>query len=273
VLATFGSALPDAFSSDLNVADVETNGSWDDLEKTYQINLDPQKLMNAPAVIKGNYGRGKVVLSLVHFDTPYDYNGRQVLSNLWEYFLGEKAGFRVQAGVGSRSRDEPASRGSGAREETQNTVRKNPIQDSYVLCSELISLGERNFLWFWRNSMLLEWRRGVRGLEYNTLYILIKEISDILNNQNSRGVLQYGPAMCNIRDPLEEFIKKAKKLLILERHALQKGPLTYERCNDPEILELRKELFSESKSHGGMFKKVVNQIDELLYILLTKLTG
>ncbi len=120
--------------------------------------------------------------------------------------------------------------------------------------------------------MLLQWRRGVRGLEYNTLYMLIKAISDIVSSQNSGDILQYYSAMDKIRDSLAEFIKKAKKLLILERHALQKGPITFDRCDDPEIQELRKELFSEAKSHGGMFKEVLNQVDELLYVLLTNRT-
>jgi len=88
-LATYGNALPGSFSSDLNVGDVEAIGSWDDLENVYQINLDPGRLKDEPAVIEGIYGKGKVILSLVHFDTPDDIRGQSVLLNLWKYLAGE----------------------------------------------------------------------------------------------------------------------------------------------------------------------------------------
>jgi hypothetical protein len=88
VIATFGEALPDAFSSDLNVGDVEIGGGsdrWKELEEIYGINLDPRRLINEPAVVEGNYGEGRVLLSLVHFDTPDDKNGAEVLKNIWQY--------------------------------------------------------------------------------------------------------------------------------------------------------------------------------------------
>jgi hypothetical protein len=248
ILATYGDPLPDAFSSDLNVGDVESDSRWEELEKVYQINLNPNRLKNEPAVIEGTYGKGKVILSLVHFDTPDDHNGQQVLLNLWEYLAGEKTDITNDPVKNS------VNPGVGAR-------RAVPLQ----ICADLISVGERNFLWFWRNSMLLQWRRGVRGLEYNTLYIMMKEITEL----KSRGVLQYTPTAGRLQDLLVPFIEKAKRLLLLERYALQKGHITYERCDDPEIQELRVELFSESKSHGGKFKELIDEVDRLLFLLLT----
>jgi hypothetical protein len=140
---------------------------------------------------------------------------------------------------------------------------------------ELISLGERNFLWFWRNPMLLQWRRGVRGLEYCTLYVMIKEITAILKNGQvakaggQRNIeLLIGDSLGRIRRLLIPFIEKTKRLLIMERYALQNGHITYERCDSPEIQKLRCELFSTSKSHGGLFKKLIDEVDKVLYSLL-----
>ncbi len=45
VLATYGNALPDAFSSDLNVGDVHDQSGWRELEDAYKINLDPGRLL------------------------------------------------------------------------------------------------------------------------------------------------------------------------------------------------------------------------------------
>ena len=122
--------------------------------------------------------------------------------------------------------------------------------------------------------MLLQWRRGIRGLEYNSLYIMTKEISEILDNWSASWRKKKGDRrMENIKELLIPFIEKATTLLLLERSALQKGPMSYERCDDPAIQELRKELFSESKSHGGTFKALIDEIDMLLFHLLIEKQG
>ncbi len=100
ILATYGNALPDAFSSDLNVGDVEINSNWTELEKIYGINLNPKRLKDEPAVIEGTFGKGSVILSLIHFDTPDDANGAMVLRNLWEYqntgCMIQDSGYKIQ---------------------------------------------------------------------------------------------------------------------------------------------------------------------------------
>ena len=122
--------------------------------------------------------------------------------------------------------------------------------------------------------MLLQWRRGVRGLEYNTLYILIKEMAEIIKRRNAEHItLNTDKRLEKMRIMLEPFLEKAKRLLILERHALQKGHITYEKCDDPEIKGIRSELFSDSKSHGGMFKELVDEIDKQLFVLIKKEKG
>jgi putative intracellular protease/amidase len=253
VLAVYGDALPDAFSSDLNVGDAEAAGSWEALEDKYQINLNPARLKGELSVIEGRYGKGKVVLSLVHFDTPYDDNGRQVLVNLWQYL----------AGLGTEARGE----GREARGRNAEPVS----QELLALSADIITLGQRNFLWFWRNSMLLQWRRGVRGLEYNSLYIMMKEIAELTVKQDGKDNQPSGPALKHIRDHLIPFAEKSGRLLVLERFELQKGNhISYEKCDDPEIRDLRNELFSDSKSHGGSFKDLLDNIDKLLYALLTE---
>ncbi|MEW6713588.1 MAG: BPL-N domain-containing protein [Nitrospirota bacterium] len=242
VLASYGKALPDSFSSDLNVGDTEANGGWKEHEEIYRINLDPERLIGEPSIIEGSYGKGKVILSLVHFDTPDDMNGAAVLTNLWTY-LG-----------GSQANAEARKRGS-------LEVNSKLTVELERTVNELIIFGKRNFLWFWRNPMLLQWRRGVRGLEYNTLYIMIKEITKEKSADNE---------IKRIMEMLIPFIEKAKKLLLLERQAMQKGHITYERCDDERIKDKRLELFSDSKSHGGMFKELIDEVDAVLFSLINR---
>ncbi|MCL5023670.1 MAG: hypothetical protein M1497_09950 [Nitrospirae bacterium] len=265
VIASYGEALPDSFSSDLNVGDVGKYGNWEDLERLYRINLDPGWLLNEPAVVEGRYGGGRVVLSLVHFDTPGDAEGATVLVNLWEYLAG---GRPVSAkGMGRREKGNIATAGTS-----------HLVSELFDRCSELISLGLRNFLWFWRNPMLLQWRRGVRGLEYCTLYVMMREIAGLMESvpRPSKDGAEAGETLSFIREKtsrIEElmapFAEKAKQLLVLERQAMQAGHITYEKCDDPEIREIRNVLFSNAKSHGGLFKELIDEVDALLYSLLS----
>lgn len=254
VIATYGNALPDSFSSDLNVGDVEANGDWSGLEEIYKINLDPKRLIGEPAVVEGFYGKGRVLLSLVHFDTPDDVNGATALSNLWEYIGSAEA---RKCGSSEVSKDRSGHVAATLVAELQSSVE------------DLVELGMRNFLWFWRNPMLLQWRRGVRGLEYCTLYVMIKEIAERLKNRQQKVRKQQpGTKLDEIKELLLPFVAKAKGLLVMERLAMQNGHITYERCEDPEIKKLRAELFSTSKSHGGLFKELIDETDKVLYSLL-----
>ncbi|HTR45441.1 MAG TPA: hypothetical protein VMH06_06995, partial [Thermodesulfovibrionales bacterium] len=71
-----------------------------------------------------------------------------------------------------------------------------------------------------------------------------------------------------VRALLLPFLARAGRLLVLEREAMQKGIITYEHCDDPVIREMRTELFSRAKSHGGLFKELLDEVDDLLYALL-----
>lgn len=252
ILASYREPMPDSFSSDLNIGDVESSGGWTDLERLYQINLDPKRLLNDPAVVEGRYGSGRVILSLVHFDTLDDMSGMQVLKNLWKYLAGQGA-WVTDHKAASVSFQLPAVSGIA-------------VLESAV--SDIINLGFRNFLWFWRNPMLLQWRRGVRGLEYCTLYIMVQEIASRLGSCPDAKNSHIESSVMNISSQLVYFSERAKRLLVLERLAMQNGHITYERCDDPEIQKIREELFSSSKSYGGLFKEIIDRIDALLYMLV-----
>jgi len=42
-----------------------------------------------------------------------------------------------------------------------------------------------------------------------------------------------------------------------------------EICDDPEIQKIRTELFGNLKSHGGLFKELIDTIDNVLYTLIS----
>jgi hypothetical protein len=269
VLATYEEAQAGAFSADISIVDGGTLG-WSDLEQRYGILLDPSRLRGEPGVLEGRCGRGRVILSLIHFDMPGDKNGATVLGNLWDLLCL------------SRPSDFPMY---GKRElgRSFQGVPKHileSIEEIHAAINDLIATGERNFLWYWRNPLLLQWRRGVRGLEYSTLAAMISEIRRHLNTPglsapdrlpmviNAIDMPYCEEALQEIRGELIPFCEKAKRLLIKERLYMMNAPLSPVECPDAEISRLRQELFGSAMSHGGKFKRLIDPIDRLLYQLI-----
>jgi putative intracellular protease/amidase len=270
VLARYDKAQAEAFSADINVAEGSIIG-WSELEQRYGILLDPSRLHDEPAVLEGRFGRGRVILSLVHFDTPGDPNGAAVLRNLWGL-------------LSSNCTSDPPT---GAKCETGQSFKGisnkilESIEEIHAAITELIAAGARNFLWYWRNPLLLQWRRGVRGLEYSTLAVMIGEMKRRLNTDTDvsgqDGLPGFPEAidpslwekdLKEIRGQLIPFCEKAKRLLIKERLYMMNASLSPVECADAEISLLRQELFGSAMSHGGHFKRLIDPIDRLLYQLI-----
>jgi putative intracellular protease/amidase len=269
VLARYEEAQAGAFSADINIMDGETIG-WSELEKRYGILLNPSRLRGESGVLEGRFGCGKVILSLVHFDTPGDRNGAAVLANLWDLLSPcRPSDFLMDV------KREPGRTFQGVPKTLQES-----LDEIHAAITDLIVTGERNFLWYWRNPLLLQWRRGVRGLEYSTLAAMIGEIKRRLNNPGAsaldgRSVVSgtidlscWEEELKEVRGHLIPFCEKAKRLLIKERLYMMNAPLSPVECPDAEISRLRQELFTAAMSHGGQFKRLIDPIDRLLYQLI-----
>jgi hypothetical protein len=269
ILARYEEAQADAFSSDVNVADGGIIG-WSDLERRYGILLDPARLCGEPGIVEGRFKRGRVILSLIHFDAPGDRNGAVVLRNLWRYLASYHPSHPPLDGGGDRG---------GHLPDVPQRILET-VDEIQAAVAELITAGARNFLWYWRNPLLLQWRRGVRGLEYATLAVMIDQIVRCLRYSGASDPcclpalsLSIDPSrleedLKEIREQLIPFCEKAKRLLVRERFAMMAAPLSPVECADAEISSLRLELFASAMSHGGLFKRLIDPVDRLLYRLI-----
>ena len=238
VLASMDSATDDAFSSDIPVRGMGPE-AWAEAEAAYGINLDPGRMRGDPVVVEGTYGKGTVIASLVHLDMPESENSARVLRNLWQRFSLERA--------------RPSQTSSG-----------EPAGALYESMRGLFELGIDNFLWFEREAMV-QWRRGVRGLEYFTLYTLARELSLCLGPEELRPALEMA----------REFAASAGELLRLEAGAIRRGErITFKEVSKeatgPDMKTLRERLFGRGKSHGGEFKELLDRMDGLLYEYLNE---
>ncbi len=271
VLARYEEAQADAFSSDVNVADGGIIG-WADLEQRYGILLDPARLRGEPGVLEGSFECGRVVLSLIHFDAPGDRNCTVVLKNLWRYLASSCPPHSPSDGKVERRGHLP--------DVPQRILEA--VGEIQAAVAELIATGAENFLWSWRNPLLLQWRRGIRGLEYATLAVMIGEIGRCLHysgasDPGGRPALSPSIDPSHLEEDLQEiqeqlipFCEKAKRLLVRERFAMMTAPLSPVECADAEINGLRQELFASAMSHGGLFKRLIDSVDRLLYYLIRR---
>jgi hypothetical protein len=217
--------------------------------------------------MEGRLGLGRVILSLIHFDTPGDSSGASVLRNLWDDLA---PGWSADSPV---SRETIRSRPLGAL----SPELPGTLEEIQAAAEDLIESGSKHFLWYWRNPLLLQWRRGVRGLEYGTLAVMIAEIGKRLNDPypysapalpDSMESSRMKEELLKIRDQIIPFVEGAKDLLARERLFMQTAPLSPLECADTEISLLRQELFGSAMSHGGRFKQMIDIVDRLLFSLI-----
>ena len=257
VVATYEGPGKDFCLADLPSGDVDGyNGNWVRWEEQYGINLNPKRLVGEPAIIEASCGEGRALLSYLHLETPGSKKGNRALLNVLEY-LKPKGG-------------PPAGR---YRKEKTKAHRVSPdavkaAEDMFRAVADFIAFGERNFLWYWRNGWVLQWRRGVRGVEYSMLYGLIKEIAERLKAHAVSVDADAAGKVIALRERVIPFFEDAKRLLLLERLAMMNGGMSSIKSHDPEVERLREGLFSTSKRFGGEFKQLLNKLDEIVFNLL-----
>jgi hypothetical protein len=249
IVARYGMPGPDFALADLPASAVS---DWEKWEKKYEINLNPEALEGEPAVIEGYSGDGKVFLSYPHLETPGSRKGNKALLNVLEYLKPARR---------------KAKRGRPEKDKALHEISTEAVdaaREMMEAAEEFIAFGERNFLWYWRNDWALQWRRGVRGVEYSTIYALTKEIWGHVKTGRPAPDSDYGGKLIAARDEALRFFGDARELLMKERFALMDGAMSAIRSGDPEVNHMRERLFSSSKRWGGEFKKVLKDLDELV---------
>ena len=257
VLARYGEPGEDSYVTDLPVL---PSVDWDAMEKSYGINLDPARLTGEPAVIETRFGDGTVILSYLHFETPGDDEGHKVLLNIFSYLARGK--HMTSSDTGRRARN-----AASLYDLKPDAGISSIVNDLDKAAEDLIAFGRKNYLWSERNDWILQWRRGVRGVEYSTLHAMIRAISDNaarIDGSDSGAVNR----LERLRELALPFFSDAKELLRLERDAIASGPISPLKTDDPRIGALRKRLFSESKRCGGLYEEIVELADEILLPLL-----
>ncbi len=254
--------------ADLRVSDIAPEVSWRELENAYGINLDPARIKGHPAIIEVQRGSGRMVLSYAHLETPGDEWANRLLLNILEYLdeTSEKAGKNVRA---PRACGASQRLGGG----TPDEAAWAGIIRAREAAADLVAFGEANLLWNWRKPWLLNWRRGIRGLEYGSLFVTL----DCMASLKERI---HGKSDCGDRagrwpelaEKLEkqtvEFCTLAKRLLMEEKIAAQTGIVKKLGKVNERVDILRTSLFGNRMNHGGLSRTLFDLVDSMLLDLL-----
>jgi len=263
VVAGYGEPEDDFYVADLKAADLAAaSESWESWETFYGIRMNPARLMGEPAMLEGEYGRGKVFLSYLHLDTPDDPAGLQAFCNLLTRWAVP-------------GKDLPGPQDEDPQDVRWVRVHQEALQLFDLLersGEELFEMGRRNYLWFRRKPYMLQWRRGVRGMEYGIVMMMVRELRQRFYRLRGSGRMLKVPDGMEVETEFDRlrplaaaFFRQAERLLLLERFAISKGAkLHHLRTDDPGIGRLREVLFSGNRRFGGLFKELIDSLDGLL---------
>ena len=239
VLAVYAGPAPGLCSADIQVDEVES-GQWEGFENDYGLRLDPAGLVGLPAVAEASCGAGRVMVSHIHFDTPRDPNGAQVLLNLWQARLGTEPG--------DRPKDLPddllARAGSGIFQ---------PLE-------ELWESGKRLGLWQPRHPAMPLWKRGARGLEFWTLLRLGRAIAGL-----ARLLPQTGTEMDELKRALTPVRNSGQRIL-----NAQAARLSGEKVA-PKDETLERRWFPAPRQTGGQLAHALSTLERTLLSLIRRL--
>ncbi|MFN4132598.1 MAG: BPL-N domain-containing protein, partial [Caldimicrobium sp.] len=168
ILAKFKEPSPEAYTSDLCLEDHFPYLSQ--YEKIYGIPLSPDKMKNKPLLIEGTLEKGKILLSLIHFDTPFCKNSTLFWKNLAKFFNLPCNSFLKHE---KQKLNIPFL---SSLQRKFSTICKTLYKDT----ERLLNFAKRNFLFHQRYSFFYQWKRGIRGLEVLNLYFMLKEILECL---------------------------------------------------------------------------------------------
>ncbi len=259
-IASYSASGKDFWVADLPMADIRSASlNIEEWERTYGINLDPSRILGHPAILEARLGKGVLILSYPHLETPGDFWGNRLFRNVLDYLN------RISSrGLKSRGL-EYSEIGDPPTPPTRRTLR--PLGRSKERIDGLIRFGEQHLLWNWRNPWLLRWRRGIRGLEYGTLAVvagfLLRQFGEMsVEGDHSDPWLE---PLEDLEGHIEEFCHKAKLLLLEEKLSAQTGNLTKLGRVNERVDALRTFLFGDQMNHAGLSRTLFDNLDSLLF--------
>jgi len=259
-LATYKAPGAGFLVADLSLSDLQhTMVPWKEWERIYGINLNPARLLGHAAMMEAMSGKGRLILSYPHLETPGDVWANRLFSRCLQYLDKEASQHVFRNCVEENAPARPLARPG------KETVKH--IADAKEAADALIDFGERHLLWQWRLPWLLNWRRGIRGLEYGTLAVVLAHLLGRLDKISGEADGPGDPWLetaQRIKEQVVRFCQAARELLMEEKLATQTRNLTKLGKVNATVDQLRADLFGRKMNHGGLCRELFDELDGFL---------
>lgn len=244
IIAIFEAPLKEAYTSDLCLEDHECDLAH--IEKLYNLPLDPNRMQAKPLIFESPFGKGKVFISLIHFDTPNCPAGLMFLKNLAELYELPKQTY-----------SEPKIFSLPQR---SISLIEKAVSHMKQMVDSLLEFGMRNFLFHRRYPFFIQWKRGIRGLELLNLQYAFEELESLIcsGRASSETLQRVGEQILELEEDLRQVLETLKKSYILKRFNI----------DDPLYSEEERRIFGENlKSYGGLYRELINKLERILCYL------
>ncbi len=230
-------------------------GTLNDWHNMYGISLLPEFLHDRPAVVTGNKGKGRFILSYPHLETPASAQANVWLSHILDRMLGQKTQERPTLPAWELT-DTPLIWKDPDLVSVRNSLEK------------IIATGQGHFLLFWRNPWLLGWRRGIPGAALNSLYALICKVTS--HTPNDAAIEKWNSCKADFMKYMNLFEEGVTGYLLAERFAMTMRSLEPETFFPKALREQRNGLFGPPPGAGGIYAKLLYMLEDLVWEMCRK---
>ena len=257
VLARYAGSDPRTCPPDLCVADLPLSSlspavleQWIEL---YGVSLAPGFLNGQPCALHGRYGKGSYTLSYSHLETP----GSPDANRWFAHILRTLAGFEPRADT------VPAWRPG----EMPVFWNDPDLLEARRGMGELIRLGLAHDLLFERAPWLTGWRSGVPGSGLNALFMGLCVLTGVSPSPEAETFwaaqrIRFGETFAVFRQGVEGLLLGLRLATIMPEEVPRKI-----------LAEQRLALFGSAMQGGGLYKELMDMVDELLFLSLGKAGG
>jgi len=261
-LAKYQEPDTDFWVGDIPLActDKQSVQAW---ENIYDINLDPELLLEEPSIISGDYGQGGYLLSYLHLETPHS-----PAANLWLFHILSRLEDKVANACPTDNG--PIESCTIPQWDLKNisVLWDDPnLQEAVGLVQNLIRIGEENFLFCWRKPWLLGWRRGIPGFALNSLLAMLSLALEITPGEQA---LNYWNAQKDyFLNMLKEFHSLYQGYLIQKRLHLARETGNSHREPTADLKNIKKQLVGSTEQTDLLLNRLFKILQELIWIQIS----
>jgi hypothetical protein len=259
ILAAYEQPGPDFWLADLAIADLPPD-TFDAWNAAYGVNITPTFLAGQPCVVHGCFGAGEYVLSYSHLETPDSPEANRWLAHLCSRMAGlEPACEHIPPW--------PVHSGQAPAAEPVGVAWDDPLLAAMAEdCESIRQTGLKLGLLFERTDWLMGWRSGIPGASLNNLWAALRVIRETEAHDAARAFLAlHGESL---RGTLSLFRESCTQYFLAERLAQAVSRFMPETVSPGLLNERRTALFGPPMHAGGLYKTIIDVLDELAYLQL-----